>query len=302
MLFIYLGGIMNFKKIDINSFKDISPFFKHQQSMACEYSFGILYFWKDYFNYQYAIKNDCLFIKQETDGVTSFFLPLCDDLLIGINTLKQYCAENSIPLNLSCVPESYKNIVEAILNKEAIEEEIWKDYIYDINVMASYNGKSMQKKRNHYNKFINKYPVFSYEKIDNSNLNDIKDFYNNKCLSEIKDSTLFIYEKDNMNDILTNYNDLPFVGITLKVNNEVIGYTIGEIVNETLMVHVEKADKDYEGSFPTIQKLFSCYCLNKYPYLKIVNREDDAGDEGLRKSKLSYKPIGFVRKYMFVSN
>ena len=43
---------MNFKKIDINSFKDISPFFKHQQSMACEYSFGILYFWKDYFNYQ----------------------------------------------------------------------------------------------------------------------------------------------------------------------------------------------------------------------------------------------------------
>ena len=126
---------------------------------------------------------------------------------------------------------------------------------------------------------------------------DIKDFYNNKCLSEIKDSTLFIYEKDNMNDILTNYNDLPFVGITLKVNNEVIGYTIGEIVNETLMVHVEKADKYYEGSFPTIQKLFSCYCLNKYPYLKIVNREDDAGVEGLRKAKLSYHPEILLEKY-----
>ena len=93
----------------------------------------------------------------------------------------------------------------------------------------------------------------------------IKDFYNNKCLSEIKDSSLFVYEKDNMNDILTNYNVLPFIGIALKVNNEVIGYTIGEIVNETLMVHVEKADKDHDGAYPTIQKLFSCYCLNKYP-------------------------------------
>ena len=33
---------------------------------------------------------------------------------------------------------------------------------------------------------------------------------------------------------------------------------------------------------------------NRY---QIVNREQDLGDEGLRKSKLSYQPIDFMKKY-----
>ena len=30
----------------------------------------------------------------------------------------------------------------------------------------------------------------------------------------------------------------------------------------------------------------------------MVNREDDVGIPGLRKSKMSYNPIGFARKFM----
>ena len=37
--------------------------------------------------------------------------------------------------------------------------------------------------------------------------------------------------------------------------------------------------------------------LEKYPHLNYVNREDDAGDIGLQRSKLSYNPVMMIDKY-----
>ncbi|HUX39383.1 MAG TPA: phosphatidylglycerol lysyltransferase domain-containing protein, partial [Rectinemataceae bacterium] len=33
---------------------------------------------------------------------------------------------------------------------------------------------------------------------------------------------------------------------------------------------------------------------------RLVNREQDLGDEGLRQAKLTYRPSGFVRKHRVV--
>ena len=37
--------------------------------------------------------------------------------------------------------------------------------------------------------------------------------------------------------------------------------------------------------------------LEDHPELRIVNREEDLNDLGLRESKMSYLPIGFIKKY-----
>ena len=56
----------------------------------------------------------------------------------------------------------------------------------------------------------------------------------------------------------------------------------------------EKANPDYKGAYQAINQLFLAH---NEDYYKIVNREQDLGNDNLRKAKLSYLPIDFLRKY-----
>ena len=58
-------------------------------------------------------------------------------------------------------------------------------------------------------------------------------------------------------------------------------------------VIVEKADWSYRGIYQTINRLFCEKFLNGY---KWINRQQDTGDLGLRKAKLSYHPHHLIEK------
>lgn len=60
------------------------------------------------------------------------------------------------------------------------------------------------------------------------------------------------------------------------------------------IIHIEKANPEIRGLYPFINQQF---IINAFPEALIVNREDDLGIEGLRKAKLSYEPIDYVKKY-----
>ncbi len=81
----------------------------------------------------------------------------------------------------------------------------------------------------------------------------------------------------------------------MQVDDRLASYTIAEgLPDGTMVIHFEKGDPDYKGSYQAINQIFlendsSDHCL--------VNREQDLGNEGLRKAKLSYHPVDFVKKY-----
>ena len=87
---------------------------------------------------------------------------------------------------------------------------------------------------------------------------------------------------------------MELTGGILRVNGEVVAFTIGEpICEDTFVVHIEKAFSDIQGAYPMINQQFVEHECMDYKY---INREDDTGAEGLRKAKLSYRPAFLVEK------
>lgn len=90
------------------------------------------------------------------------------------------------------------------------------------------------------------------------------------------------------------FEELDVCGGILKVSGQAVGFTVGEqVCDDTMVVHIEKALTEYEGAYTILNQQFVEHECRELTY---VNREEDTGDEGLRKAKLSYRPVFMVEK------
>ena len=85
----------------------------------------------------------------------------------------------------------------------------------------------------------------------------------------------------------TDFSALKMQGAVLYVEKNPVAVTMGsEISAGCFDVMFEKALREYDGVYAVINNEFA-KTLTRYKY---INREEDMGLEGLRKSKLSYHP------------
>ena len=155
-------------------------------------------------------------------------------------------------------------------------------------------GKKLAAKRNHINAFEKAYPKWHTEPITKENIGAVREFHKLWCTSREIGENLE-EELDAANLLLSDYFELGLQGLALYAGGNIVAYSFGEpITEETYCVHIEKALSDVRGAYPLINREFvRTYCKD-YLY---VNREDDSGEAGLRKAKMSYKPYRIVHKY-----
>lgn len=290
-----------FKPITLNSLSEIAPYQPQQSYRTCDFSIGGIYMWVDYFGYEYAICHDTLFIRGgEEDHLqnTAFAVPVgALDLKESIPLLGAYCRQHGQPLILSAVPEPAAQTIAELYGCPVTELPDWGDYLYRASDLATLVGHRFNKKRNRVNKFKSTYPDFQYEPVTAQNLPELKAFFDRYMQAYHKDSELFAYEESKVAQVLHEYDRLPFEGGLLRVGGEIAAFSVGEVVNDTLIVHIEKARKDIVGAYEAINYFYSAQMAETHPEVQYINREDDAGDPGLREAKLSYNPETILKKY-----
>ena len=80
-----------------------------------------------------------------------------------------------------------------------------------------------------------------------------------------------------------------------KHNDKIVGLT-ADLAKTTAIVHFEKAYSELQGAYPLINREFARWIREHCPQVRWLNREDDMGLEGLRRSKESYHPDRMVVK------
>lgn len=294
-----------FKKITPENMGEIWKYLLMDKSRTTDFSYAGVLMWVDYFNYEYAIYNDTLFIKGVVESDLSkpaFSLPIgAMPLKDSIELLKEYCKANGINLEFSAVPETALDDMGALQPVMIEELKDWGDYLYDAEALATLKGKKMSKKRNHVHQFLAQYP--EWKAVDMTPLNaDEAMAFMDIFDTEGDSSAMAKAERALSRDMITRINegDTVLKGMILYADNKVCAYTIGDIKHDTLFVHVEKATRTVNGSYEMINYLFAKQMTETYPEIKFINREDDAGDIGLRMAKESYHPLEVLKKYNVV--
>jgi len=295
---------MIFKKLCLEDKISIDKYISPYKFLSCEYSFTSLYIWKDACDIQYTIFKQALILKKKDfDGNYHFMQPLGyvrEDLAEIIEKLKVYREENDMKYLFKDLEESFIEEFNALYNgKNAFcikEDRDNFDYLYEAKKLMTLSGKKLHSKKNHYNAFTKTY---NYEVVEINYEKVIKDvsFAAEEWYDETseKDSKLY-YELLAIKDIINNMDLLNLNGVAVYVNGKVVAFSIGESLNEKLaVIHIEKGDKSINGVYSFISKTL----IDKYfNNAEIINREQDLGIDGLRKSKMSYYPLKLEKKFI----
>ncbi|MGB4033398.1 MAG: hypothetical protein WBM21_00985, partial [Christensenellales bacterium] len=85
-------SILSFKKISLDDYDLINSYLINQPFRICDYTPGVLYMWKGYLNYEFAISHDTLIIKSNLKGNVTFSIPLGEgDVKKALDSIKEYC-------------------------------------------------------------------------------------------------------------------------------------------------------------------------------------------------------------------
>lgn len=287
-----------FKRPELEDKEIISSYFEKAQSRSCERTFVNVYLWSRHYKVQYANIEDTLVFRDSGKNL-SFTYPAGEpeNVKKALEFLMEYCKEKDVPFILyNVTPHMFAQLDKWYPKKFFIEyNRDLADYVYETEKLASLAGKKLHGKRNHINKFKALYPDWSYEPLNDDNVEDcfqmaLKWRNKNGCEDDPEKNAEMCVTLNS----LRLYKELGLKGGVLKADGKIVAFTVGEPVSDdTFVVHIEKAFAEVDGAYPMINQQFVQHECMEYEY---VNREEDTGAEGLRKAKLSYRPAFLEEK------
>lgn len=298
---------LHFRPVTIDAVDDIRRCLAIAPERTCDYTVGGIYMWVDYFGYSYCIVRDTLFIRgvaEDDLSRTAYSLPVGRmPLAESVELLRRHCRTVGDQLRFSAVPGDRIGQLADIVRCAVTPLDGWSDYLYDAVSLATQAGNHLKKKRNHVNRFMADNPGAVLEPLDSAGIPQAKELLLRLAADDDGMSPLASAERTQVMAVLDNWDVYSRVfegGVLRDSAGRMAAFTIGEVIGDTLFVHIEKIDHAVAGAGETVNKMFAARMTGAHPEVRYINREEDVGDPGLRAAKQSYHPLMLLPKFNVV--
>ncbi len=289
-----------FRKVELSDRDTILGYLRHRTYRSCERTFSNIYLWARFYNLVWADIEDTAIFRAEINRRFSYTYPVGPgDHKKALTSILEECEKKGHPFQLHGVSKwEFEELEQYFPGRFQVEwDRDAEDYIYETEKLIRLSGKKYHGKKNHINQFKAAFPDWSYEPVSDDNVEECfqmalrwREF--NGCEADAEKNKEMCVALNS----LRLFHELELKGGVLRAGGDIVAFTLGEpVCEDTFVVHIEKAYADIRGAYPMINQQFLEHEVSGYTY---VNREDDTGEEGLRKAKLSYHPIFMAEKGM----
>ena len=296
---------LTFSELTYETQEWVTQKLKEDGRALCEYSFASNYAWSPFFALRLARLGESGIFRYmgEKHDLYSFPFGGSDaDKLALLEQVMKLCEAEGETFELSPLAQADHDLLKKHYPGQFLmtANRDMSDYIYEREKLVKLPGKKYHGKRNHIARFMDA-DDWSYEVITDANRADAK-----AMMDEWRERRADVWnveleqEFGAMTTALLEMEQLGMVGGLLRKAGRVVALSIGEPLNkDTFVVHYEKAFADVQGAYPMINQQFAEHAAEGFTYM---NREEDTGDPGLRKAKLSYQPCRLEKKYTAIKS
>jgi hypothetical protein len=287
---------LNFSRLTLGDRNRYCQFYHVCPEKASDYTFVNLFAWDHARKYEVSFSSGLCWLKIN-DPEEKLWSPLGEWYKVDWEkTLHETFPEGT---QFFRAPEGLAlHLQEKLGEKVSLEEERseW-EYVYSVEDLIELRGNKYHKKKNLLKQFMKNYN-WQYHEVDIADVKMLLDVQKEWCRWKNCDGSPGLKaEHDAIRTVLENWENLPglMAGI-LSVEDRLVAYTVAEAMDdETLVIHFEKGLGEFKGVYQAINQIFLEKSASSFTW---VNREQDMGNEGLRKAKMSYQPHHFLKKYV----
>ena len=285
--------MLKFTPIDESHAPLLRKYYGQCTYRLCEYSLGVKLMWRDHWHPAFAESHGCLVVLNHSAHYGAMFdfpipLPEEGDVDAALDEIDAWCVENGVPPSFGVVPEAERErLMKRYPYTTVDNDRLWQDYFYHAEDLSTFAGRRYSGQRNHINKFRKLYPDAVFRALAPADRGKVEAFWRefhkvfNKEDADAKMEVCFARR------IMEQAGEAWAKTGCVEEDGKLIAIALAEVCGDTLVCHVEKALPQYEGVYPFLVQSFAAANSEG---LRWINREDDAGDRGLRTSKLQYLP------------